>query len=99
MIESSTLKLFCCKAVDFKVISFNNSFAVLSLYKRFPLLELTAILFTVAYLTLKNSSRLLEKIPKNLILSINGTKELLASSKTLSLNSSQLNSRFTNIFF
>ena len=52
----------------------------------------------VATLTLKNSSRLFEKIPKNLILSISGTEESAASCKTLWLNDSQLISRLIILF-
>ena len=48
--------------------------------------------------TLKNSSRLLEYIPKNLKRSTRGTLLSKLSCSTLSLKDSQLNSLFTNFF-
>ena len=55
------------------------------------------ILFNVPTLTLKNSSRLLENIPKNLSLLCKWTDESFASWSTLLLNDNQLMSRM--IFF
>ena len=55
-------------------------------------------LLTIAYLTLKNSSKLFEKIPRNLNRSINGVFESSASCKTRALKSSQLISLFINLF-
>jgi hypothetical protein len=43
-----------------------------------------------ATLTLKNSSRLFEKIPKNFMRSVNGTVSSAASCNTLLLNDNQL---------
>jgi hypothetical protein len=51
------------------------------------------IRFIAATLTLKNSSRLLENIPRNLIRSASGTPVSAASCSTLSLNDNQLSSR------
>ena len=52
--------------------------------------------FNPATLTRKNSSKLLEKIPKNLILICNGTFGSIASCSTLSLKESQVISRGLN---
>ena len=59
-----------------------------------PPFPASTIRFTVAYLTLKNSSKLFENIPKNRNLSINGTLSSEASCKTLALNCNQLISLF-----
>ena len=57
----------------------------------FPfLLTNSVILFKVATRTLKNSSKLLEKMPKNRNLSNNGTESSAASCKTLALKVNQL---------
>ena len=81
------------------VISFNKSFAVSPLYSFLFFCGETAILLIVAYLTLKNSSKLFEK-DSNESDSLNYWHcSITGLLRTLSLNSSQLNSRFLNSNF
>lgn len=65
----------------------------------FAFLPMEISLLRVAIRTLKNSSKLLEKIPKKRNRSISGTSLLAASCKTRSLNESQLISLFINLSF
>ena len=82
---------FCCS----KTFSCISSKIRLGFISRcmFFFWPMAIILFKVATLTLKNSSRLLEKMPKKRIRSLSGTVSSAASCSTRLLNESQLISR------
>src|ERR1017187_6863627 len=72
------------------LISFNIFSGEASRCIFFTFFPNSTIRLSVATRTLKNSSRLLEKIPRKRILSRSGTVSSPASCKTLPLNASQL---------
>ena len=84
--------VFCC-LITVLVISSISSEAGIPPKKLRPPLPASAIRFIVAYLTLKNSSRLFEKIPIKRNLSSSGVVVSSASCNTRALNCNQLNSR------
>ena len=71
-------------------MSFNNCSAEISPNIGLVSIFSNVILRIAAYRTRKNSSKLFEKIPKNLNLSNNGTFSSAASCNTLALNANQL---------
>ena len=77
----------------------SNIFPGFSLGFNLPFWPSSCIFFNAATLTLKNSSRLLETIPKNLMRSLKGTVLSAASCKTRLLNASQLMSLGIKLFF
>jgi len=82
--SKSFCKVSTFSCIDSSILSGSSSRCILDLASN------CIILFNVATLTLKNSSRLFENIPKNLILSLSGTVLSEASCNTRLLNDNQL---------